>query len=167
MILKQEYLDQYMKHYINFKTKIMAEFKELINKLCTEEMVDNGTAPIVYHNNIAGYLFAYDAGLGFSWMAVYDDEIGYELSEDELSLYEITENDNDKSVIGNRTPVIVNDKLYEFGHYIKSGCVVYEKGEFGDKKQHHFKLDEIHLPTSEELRTSNNEYYGQRRIIII
>lgn len=53
--------------------------------------------------------------------------------------------------IGARTPVIVNGKLYEFGHYTGSGCVVYEIGEFASKHPNHFRLEEIHLPAREKL----------------
>lgn len=128
----------------------MAEFKELIKNLCTEEMIDNGTAPIVYYKGKAGHLLAFDAGLGFKWISkpitdIYTYGVYYELSEDELDLSLIMK--DDESYIGNRTPVIAGDKLYEFGHYTKHGCVVYEMGEYCDKKPIHFKVDEIHVPT--------------------
>lgn len=57
--------------------------------------------------------------------------------------------------IGDRTPIVANGRLYEFGHYTKTGCVIYKKGEFATKEPLKFKLDEIHLPTTEELKTLN------------
>jgi len=53
--------------------------------------------------------------------------------------------------IGARTPVIANGKLYEFGYYTGSGCVVCEIGEFNSKHPNHFRLEEIHVPTRKEL----------------
>ena len=47
----------------------MAEFKELIKCLCTEEMVEQKTARIVKVKGKLGYLFSYDAELGFGFLS--------------------------------------------------------------------------------------------------
>jgi hypothetical protein len=135
----------------------MAEFKELINCLSTEDMIDNGTAPIVYYNGRPGYLYGYNSGLGFQWVSkdqvypVGGYEVIDELLENELSLLPKSKEDDIKCYIGHRTPEIVEDKLYYFGYYTKNGCVLYKKGEFTNKQPHFFTLDQIHVPTRKEL----------------
>jgi hypothetical protein len=64
----------------------MATNKELYPFLCTEEEMENDTAPIVYYKGKPGYLHAYDAGLGFAWGAKDDDEAHWELLANEIDL---------------------------------------------------------------------------------
>lgn len=62
----------------------MATNKELYPLLCTEEEMIDGTAPIVYYKNQAGYLPAYDAGLGFTFAPVVGDSMIPELLAEEI-----------------------------------------------------------------------------------
>jgi len=50
----------------------MAKFEELIQCLCTFEMVKDGTAKLVEVKGKLGYLMAYDAGDGFSFMTAVE-----------------------------------------------------------------------------------------------
>lgn len=61
------------------------KFQKLINCLCTEEMIDNGTATKVKSKGKEGYLLSYGAGIGFGiW---YDDDSEeYEISENEIEI---------------------------------------------------------------------------------
>ena len=61
-----------------------------------------------------------------------------------------------ETYIGDRTPVIANGRLFEFGHYTKNGCIVYESGKFVDKKPYFFNLNQVHVPTREELNEHDN-----------
>ena len=63
----------------------MAEFKDLIKYLCTEEMAMDNTGTQVMVKGKLGYLIGYDAGLGFSFVS-YDT---YEKDEFELGIDEI------------------------------------------------------------------------------
>jgi len=63
----------------------MAEFKEAIRYLCTEEMIDNKTAPQVRVKNKIGYLVSYDYGLGFGFISEEGEE--YELNAEEIDLW--------------------------------------------------------------------------------
>lgn len=66
----------------------MATNKELYPFLCTEEEMENDTAPIVYYNGQPGYLIAYDAGLGFCFAPKdRDDFIIPELWCEEIDVY--------------------------------------------------------------------------------
>jgi len=61
------------------------KFKQLINCLCTEEMIDSGDAKKVTAKGKTGFLLSYDAGLGFGmWTEDGDNE--YELWEDEIEV---------------------------------------------------------------------------------
>ncbi len=61
------------------------KFKQLINCLCTEEMINNGEAKKITAKGKIGYLLSYDAGLGFG-MWVEDGDNEYELCEDEIKI---------------------------------------------------------------------------------
>ena len=137
----------------------MALFKDLLPQLCTEEMMNFGTAPIVYYKGKPGYLCAWDAGLGFTWADKNSDHIEPELSAWELSL---TPQDDINS-IERGTPILAtfgwNDvlekpfrKLYEFGYYTEMGCVVYKQGECNMQDAAAFKLDQIRIATPEDLK---------------
>ena len=67
----------------------MAEFKDLIKCLCTEEMLEEGTGIKVKVNEKVGYLVAYDAGLGFAFVTKDDepiDAMDHELGADEIEI---------------------------------------------------------------------------------
>lgn len=138
----------------------MTTNKELYRRLVTEEEMNDETAPIVYLNGKAGYLHAYDAGLGFAWSAKDTDEQHWELNAEELSLYPLIEDLDD---IPRGTPIVakyghndVLDKpfefLYEFGYYTERGCVVYNHGECNMQDAHAFKLDQIRVATPEDMK---------------
>lgn len=70
----------------------MAEFKELIKCLCTEEMIDTvckDVAPRVRVGLSEGYLVGYDMGLGFTFIPDYGNP-QYELTCDEIDIVKST-----------------------------------------------------------------------------
>ncbi len=67
----------------------MAEFKDLIKCLCTEEMIEKGTGIKVKVKEKIGYLVAYDVDLGFTFVTVVDyvgENIESELGEDDIDI---------------------------------------------------------------------------------
>lgn len=67
----------------------MAEFEDLIKCLCTEEMMEEGTAKKVEVHSKVGYLVSYDAGLGFGFVAAakyVGNNFEEELRPDEIKI---------------------------------------------------------------------------------
>lgn len=131
----------------------MTTNKELYPLLATEEEMNNGTAPIVYYKGQAGYLCAYDAGLGFSFALKDNNDIIPELQAEELSILPI---ERKTPVVGRWGCNPITNKpyefLYEFGYYTSYGCVVYKKGECNMQDAVVLKIEQIRVATPEDLK---------------
>jgi len=136
----------------------MTKFSELIGRLCTEEMMEDGSGLLTYYNGKAGYLSAYDAGLGFTWLSKEDDEHQYELGPEELELTPSYIEDIPRGTVVvatyglNPAMGVPFQFKYEFGYYTEHGCVVYNQGERNMQDSHAFKLDQIRVASEQDMQ---------------